>query len=339
MPKCDLQIQFERPDRTYKLGEPISGVVKVAAHEDFQCRKVMVIREWKTQGRGNPTTGGEEGIIFAEEASFQSGELKEYPFRFFGLAGPVSYQGHYLSVEWKLRAQVDLPMAVDAKCEEKFLLVPGETSEKIVLGSDEQTEEAVDTATALDERRSMAKVLAIPFFVLGLIMIAVSGWYPLALLLGLAAAGFGGWQIFFMLRNHLAQQKLGRIEAWVQPDKVQPGDQLECIVTMPLARLQKITASLKAEERVMSGSGNHKSTHTHTVLEHTIEQTGSNAVAQENEMRFMLPLQVPADAPSTFYAPDNALHWFIRVHIEIRDWPDWLEEFPITVVPTRVPAS
>jgi hypothetical protein len=70
-----------------------------------------------------------------------------------------------------------------------------------------------------------------------------------------------------------------------------------------------------------------------------IEQTGSNAVAQENKMRFTLPLQVPADAPSTFYAPDNALHWFIRVHIEIRDWPDWLEEFPITVVPTRIPAS
>jgi hypothetical protein len=336
MSKCDLQILFDRPDRTYKLGEPMSGVIKLAAREDFQCRKITLIREWKTQGRGNRATGGGEGVIFAEEASFQSGEMKEYPFRFVGLAGPVSYQGHHLSVEWHLRAQVDIPLAVDVSHEEKFLLVPGETSEKILLGADEQTADTVDTGRALEERRGMAKVLAIPFFIIGLIMIAVSGWYPVALLLGLAAAGFGGWQIFFMLRNHLAQQKLGRIEAWVQPDKVRPGNAVECIVTMPsqhVLRLQKITATLKAEERVMSGSGNHKSTHAHTLLEQTSEQTSYNAVAQENKMQFTFSLPIPANAPSTFYAPDNALYWFIRVQIEIRDWPDWVEEFPVTVIP------
>jgi hypothetical protein len=337
MSKCDLQIIFARPERTYKFGEAISGRIKISAHDDFLCRKLTLIREWKTGGRGNYATGGEEGMIFADNTEFHTGETQEYPFRFVGLFGPASYHGHYLQVDWQLRAQADIPLALDVKCEEKFLLAPDETSEEILLGAEGALQEAPATAGELAERMTMAKALAVPFFCIGLAMIYLSNWHPVALTLGLAVAGFGGWQIFFMLRNKLAQQKVGAIEVRVHPEKLRPGDQVDCrvlLLSSHAERLQKITATLKGEERVVSGIGNHKTTHTHTIQELAVELTGRNAIPVENnKMQFDLPLQIPAQAPPTFRAPDNALHWAVRVRVDIPDWPDWVREFPITVMP------
>jgi len=336
MSKCDLQILFERPDRTYKFGEPVDGVMKISAREDFQCRKLTLIREWKTGGRGNHASGGEEGIIFADEQEFHAGENKEYPFHFVGLAGPVSYEGQQLQVNWQLRGQADIPLAVDVKQEEKFFLVAGEASEKIVLGSEEPSKNLPETSGELAEKMTMAKTLAIPFLVIGLIMIAVSGWYPVALVIGLAVASFGGWHVFLMMRNKLAQEKLGAVEVLIQPEELRAGNPVECKVSLlssHAAKLQKITATLKGEERVISGIGNHKTTHTHTIYEHALEQGDSNAVPVGDKIQFIFSLQIPAKAPSTFHTPDNALLWLVRVQLDIRDWPDWVQEYGIIVLP------
>lgn len=337
MSKCDLQILFDRPDRRYKFGEAMAGVVKISAYEDFHCRRLTLIREWKTGGRGNHASGGEEGMIFADDTEFHAGETHEYPFRFAGLLGPVSYQGNYLQIDWQLRAQVDIPLAVDVKREEKFLLVPGATTEEILLGAETSSPDIPVTAGELAERMTMAKMLAIPFFFIGLAMMYLSGWHPVALALGLAVTAFGAWQMFLMVRNKLAQRKVGAVEVQVQPDTLHPGQQLECKILLPAWHaklLQKVTVTLKGEERVVSGLGNHKTTHTHTIHEYAFELTNSNAVPVENHrMQFRQPLSIPATAPSTFRAPDNALHWAVRVRLYIPGWPDWVQEFPITVLP------
>jgi len=336
MSKCEVKILFDRPEVTYKFGEAIAGVMQVAAHADFHCRQITLIRGWKTHGRGNIASGGEEGMILADAAEFKADETREYPFRFAGLAGPVSYQGHHLSVEWHLRAHLDIPLAVDAKHEEKFILVGGETSQEILLGTGEDVKIDSKISSELEGRLAMAKVLGVPFFIIGLAMIYLSGSYPLTLALGLAATGFGGWQIFLMLRNKLARQKLGEIEVRLHPDKLRPGDHLECSVALPSShaeRLQKITATLIGEERVVSGAGNHKMVHTHKIHEQVMEETTHQTVDNANKLQFNLPLQLPADAPSTFRAPDNALFWFVRVQCDIRGWPDWVQEFPLMVMP------
>jgi hypothetical protein len=184
---------------------------------------------------------------------------------------------------------------------------------------------------------TMAKMLAVPFFIIGLAMIYLSNWQPMMLALGMAVAGFGGWQIFFMLRNKLAQQKVGAVEVEINRNKVHPGESVACKVLLPAshaARLQNITAALKGEERVVSGLGSHKTTHTHTIQNLVVESGNQNGVSvADNKMQFTLPLQIPENAPSTFHAPDNALHWAIRVRVDIPDWPDWVREFPITVLP------
>ncbi len=333
MSKCDLHIVFDHDDRTYKLGEAITGKIQVLAREAFHCRKITLLCAWRTQGRGNKASGGEEGMVFAEDAKFQSGELKEYPFKFSAQRGPVSYQGQYLNVEWYLRAQVDIPVAVDVIKEETFMLAPGDISEEIVLGTEDQLEEAA-APSSFKERMTMARVLAVPFFVLGVAMIVLGGSNLVALLLGLAVAGFGGWQLFMMLRNKLAQQRVSALEVNVQPVKISAGNAVTCSFlfdSRDARRLRKITATLKAEERVVSGAGGLKNTHTHKIYETVVEQSNQDVVAFGDKTEIKIPVPIPPHAPSTFRAPDNALIWSIRVQIDIPNWPDWVQEFPITV--------
>jgi hypothetical protein len=335
MPKCDLHIVFDHDDRTYKLGEAIAGKIQVLAREAFHCRKITLICTWRTEGRGNKASGGEEGMTFGDDARFQSGELKEYPFQFAPRRGPVSYQGQYLSVEWYLRAQVDIPVAVDVIREEKFMLVPGDISEEFVLGTEDEFDEA-EAPSSFNERMTMAKMLAVPFFVLGIAMIVLGGSNLVALLLGLAVAGFGGWQLFVMLRNKLARQRISALEVKVHPVKIRAGKAVECqflFDARDARRLRKITATLKAEERVVSGAGGLKNTHTHKVYETVLEQSNQDVVAFGDKTEIKIPVPIPANAPSTFRVPDNALIWSIRVQIDIPDWPDWVQEFPITVLP------
>jgi len=336
MPKCGLQIFLDRGDRTYKLGEPISGVVEIKANADFHCRKITLVCEWRARGSGNQTVHGEQGAFFAEEENLRSGEAREYPFRFAALRGPVSYQGKLLNVEWYLRAQVDIAMAVDAMKEEKFLLGPGETSGEIILGTEKSTENFSETSSRLVERMARARVLGVPFFLIGLVMLYFAGSHPLTITLSLAVAGLGAWQIFLLLSNKLAQRKLGEIEVNLDVDKVRAADTIECKVSLPsqhAARLQKIVATLKGEERVMTGSGNYRRLQTHTIHQHVVEQLSRDAISDADKLRLTVPLQIPATAPSTFHAPDNAVAWFIRVQIDIRGWPDWVQEFPLTIVP------
>jgi len=335
MSKCELHIVFDHDDRTYKLGEAITGKIQILAHEAFHCRKITLICAWRTQGRGNKASGGEEGMAFAEDAKFQSGELKEYPFQFAARRGPVSYQGHYLNVEWYLRAQVDIPIAVDVIREEKFMLAAGDISEEIVLGTEDQLEEAA-APSSFKERMTMARVLAVPFFVLGVAMIVLGGSNLVALLLGLAVAGFGGWQLFMMLRNKLAQQRVSALEVKVHPVKIRAGNAVECkflFDSRDARRLRKITATLKAEERVVSGAGGLKNSHTHKIYETVLEQSNQEVAPLGDKAEIKIPVPIPSNAPSTFRAPDNALIWSIRVQIDIPDWPDWVQEFPLTVVP------
>lgn len=335
MSKCDLHVVFDHDDRTYKLGEAITGKVQVLAREAFHCRKITLLCAWRTQGRGNKTAGGEEGMAFAEGAKIQSGELQEYPFQFAARRGPVSYQGQYLSVEWYLRAQVDIPVAVDVIREENFTLAPGDISEEIVLGTEDEFEEAA-APSSFKERMTMAQVLAVPFFVLGVAMIVLGGSNLVALLLGLAVTGFGGWQLFMMLRNKLAQQRFSALEVKVHPDKIRAGNTVTCSFLFDprdARRLRKITATLRAEERVVSGAGGLKNAHTHKIYETALERSNQDAVPFEDKEEINIPVPIPANAPSTFRAPDNALIWSIRVQIDIPDWPDWVQAFPITVVP------
>ena len=108
MAKCDLHIEFDRPDRTYFGGEEITGNVHVSVNADVRCDGLTLETHWKTHGRGNTARGPKEKwTLFAGE--WRAGEAAKYPFRFTAPHGPGTYRGKYLNIDHYLRARADIP--------------------------------------------------------------------------------------------------------------------------------------------------------------------------------------------------------------------------------------
>jgi len=86
-----------------------------------QVRAVRISLTWYTEGRGDT----DEETVHTEEL----------PVDEFGMAsgqvvlrvpptGPISYDGHYMRVLWKLTAQTDIKLAIDQRSEADVLVVP-----------------------------------------------------------------------------------------------------------------------------------------------------------------------------------------------------------------------
>lgn len=52
MSKCTLRIVLEHADRTYKIGEKITGRVEVSLNEDCECKQLAVAPRWGAGGGG-----------------------------------------------------------------------------------------------------------------------------------------------------------------------------------------------------------------------------------------------------------------------------------------------
>jgi hypothetical protein len=46
-------------------------------------------------------------------------------------------------------------------------------------------------------------------------------------------------------------------------------------------------------------------------------------------------MAIPSEAMHTFIADNNKLQWFVRVHVDIVDWPDLEENYEIRVMPQK----
>ena len=46
--------------------------------------------------------------------------------------------------------------------------------------------------------------------------------------------------------------------------------------------------------------------------------------------------KIPPDAMHSFDQPKNKLLWIVRVHVDVKDWPDITEEYEIQVLPERM---
>ena len=142
MAKCDLKVVVDRPDKKYKFGETVTGVVEVRVNKECRCRKLTLTREWRTHGRGNRVSGDKKDTILYE-GTWSPGEEISYSFEIDLPNGPTTYHGHYLNVDWYIKARADIPWAIDPKAETEVLLDPGEDAQEINYGPRYQTPESL----------------------------------------------------------------------------------------------------------------------------------------------------------------------------------------------------
>ncbi|MBZ5514748.1 MAG: hypothetical protein LAN62_07870, partial [Acidobacteriia bacterium] len=113
---------MDRPDRTYKPGEKITGSVVVSVGPDCQCRKITLTPTWTTRGGGIEDSASAEGQVLPG-AVWHDVEEVSYPFEFRAPSGPLSHRGGDLfEIAWSLQAVADMPLGFDATAEEWFNL-------------------------------------------------------------------------------------------------------------------------------------------------------------------------------------------------------------------------
>lgn len=339
---CDIWIELDEQGKVLEPGDTVSGTVYVEVNKDCRCDGLQLNLEWYTHGRGNGTgaTAGGKMLFHGEWAE---GQRHEYPFELEMPPGPYTYRGHYLNVDWRLKATADIPWALDPKGEQELLLRPSGRESTYLPGESGAAAREL-TGSSDDKTISWGGLLFGGLFLAAglLVMIMVltnpqDGYFPA--LFGLPFAGIGGWMVYRSSRNFFSEMRLGDVDVHLDTDEVTPGGELRCrVVLRPSGsvELNNISVELHGYERVVSGHGTNKSTYTHTV--HSGEELVRDSVQttlRGEPTEYAVELEVPQTAPFTFHAHENHLKWEVEVHVDVPGWPDWTHAEPLTVRPGR----
>ncbi len=337
MSRCDININFDKSDRIFTVGEDVSGNVSITASKATVCHGVHIMWQWRTHGRGN-TAKGKPSEVTHHVSGDELDEGKEYsfPFNFPAPNGPLTYRGHYLNVDWYLRARVDARGPFDPKQEEEFLLLPT-IGKEISLGPNYSPNNGSENKMT----SGCSTILSFGFLAFGLLWVVITFLADAPLfpkLLGLPFIALGIFFVYKSLRNSLALNKLGEVRVVLAENDFVPGEVLSCQVTFTpktAIDLKHISYTLKGKEQVISGSGTNKTTHTHKLSEKQEIQLENSRFKVGEKVESKAAINIPEDAAYTFMATDNKLFWALEVVVDAKGWPNWVKSYPITVQPWK----
>ena len=94
----DLRVELDKPERTYRPGEAISGRVLVYPDSVTECEGLTVALVWATHGKGNRARQPEKAFHLFR-GTWLSGEEASYPFSLTAPSGPPTYHGTILNLD------------------------------------------------------------------------------------------------------------------------------------------------------------------------------------------------------------------------------------------------
>jgi hypothetical protein len=338
MSKCDLEISFEGDKRDYQIGDTVRGVVTVDVNAPCTCNNLTLGQQWRTHGRGNRAVGPTEPkVLFA--GKWEEPGTYTYPFELKMPAGPLTYRGNHINVDWYIDARADIPWAIDPKAHEEVNLTRGDYDGELVHGKNVDMKQWTDIAPEDQSKIKVALIgcaglFLLPFLLasIGITAIGVSkvlnnetdGWPILFFGLSFAVVPLIPVALFFWKK--LAERKLGKVDLSVQPTAARPGDELKCAIRFTPqtdAQVDSVTISLTGMERAVSGSGSNRRTHKSDFHNSSQEVMARRQFHKGEYVALQAKIVLPKDAVPTFHASDNRVVWQISVHIDIPGWPDW----------------
>jgi hypothetical protein len=356
MASSELRIMLGRSDSTYRPGERIGGRVSVTSEQGCRCDKLTIALQWCTHGKGNGAKGAPvEQVLFVGD--WRPGETQDYPFDLEAPAGPLTYRGTLLNVDWYLTARADVPWAIDPKAERELLLVPWtehelgpaaggsyrtapvQPWETVAVGPQLQSAEQVQASQAQKLGWSLAAGAVCVVIGVPLVLVAKGSEAYGAVLLVAAAALLGN-----VLWKWLARRSLGGSpQVRLDPPVAEAGGNVTVEVKFTPSKaisLESATAALSAAEIVVKGSGTDKHTYTqalHAAREPLAESGRRIAAAQRAQLH--ASFAIPVGAPPSFAATDNEVRWSVEVTVDALRAPAWKLDVPFVVRPRSVGRS
>ncbi len=325
MSRCDLQIEFYRPDRVFRTGDKVQGWVRVNVDRNVRCRNLNLVARWGTHGQGNPARKN-----YFQDTLFQGqwipGEKYEYTFEFEPPPEPLTYHGHYLNVDHFVLVRADIPWALDPRCEEDFLWLPG----SVVPAA--STESPPPRQVVQSVVRGIFLLISAALLLCGLFFLTRVLWLGIFLLLV-------PWLLLgFAWRQEIARWRLGPVE-WQVPGQISPGQSLTTRVSVGPGRraaIRDISLRLAGRETVVSGSGSSQSTYRHELVSQTFFLARDPASRPNEVLDLEHTLTFPDIEAWSIDLPNNQVLWSLRLRIRLGWWPDWTWNRTIRLTPEPV---
>ncbi len=329
MSKCDIEILFDKADRTYRGGDIISGEAVVRVNQDISCKGIVLKHYWATHGKGNTKTGDKHTIRLCETQPLRSGEELRLPFEFQSELWPLTYRGTNINVDHYVHVAVDVPWAIDPKHSEEFIVLAGERPPQFTGDRSEVVELKADQQKT-NQGGLFLKLILVPVVIMLLVALVMFA----AFLIPLAAiAGAVYW-----FRKKAISGRVGDVQLVAPVKVVGPGEAWPCTLSFTprkTFRINEISVRLLVQEAATAGSGTNSTTHTHTIYDQKeILRDAGQLISGDpfhEDIRFPLP---DTDAWS-LTIDDNKLSWIMDVRIDIPRWPDWSEKFTLQMIPSE----
>ena len=328
MSKCDISIEFDAENRTYRGGDTVSGRgPRSRSTRTLTSNGIKLIHFWKTHGYGNTDAGERVEEMLDTDSQLFAGEVRTYPFSFVADRQPLTYRGHYVNIDHYVRVEVDVPWAIDPKLEEDYVLLAGETPEEVTGKRDEIIDFEHETA-----RKMGPVVKAIAYTLLGTLLLVVA--FVAAFLLPIILLVVG----IFWIRKKMVSNRLGDVELKTPHLVVGAGEDWPLELTFTPKKnflVNGIEVKMRCCESATSGHGTNSTTRTHTVVEkvHALEPAGQLAANEQFERQIALPF--PETDAYSFNDSDNNITWTVEVRIDIPRFPDWKSKQTIQLLPAE----
>ncbi len=343
MSKCDIHIVFDRDDRTYRTGELIRGEVRVETDREVSCRELRIELAWRTHGVGNVDQDTLESQV-ETELKWRGGWGATYPFSFRAPEKPLTYHGQLLNVDWEIRAQADLPWAIDAKASEDVIVLAGPDSRDSYLGSPPIFKKSATGATATFMLilfsplilMLFAMMLALSPLIVPVILFKVLRRRLAERTLGKVKLEVDAPQISEAAMKHPSITYIGRRGKIATPYAVSPGQDFEVrLHFMPRQNVElgRATATLVGKESCKSGHGTNSVTHRERICQEEFVFAERAHYAPRQPVELSTTVTPPNRPAYSFESSNNELEWELTVAIRLEGSPDWVESRRLRMLP------
>ncbi len=319
---CTLRIELDSP--TVRGGAQVTGAVLVEVHDTTRSQGVHLDLAWRAEGDGDADEGPRTSVLLQGPRVWQRGDEVRLPFSLQVPGFPVTIRGEEVVVRWLLTARANVPWRGDPTAEREVEVLPGVPTEAHL------SDLRLESVTQARETRLTCGACGALALAAGLLLLAATdapGF--LAFVLAAAGAGSAAWG----LRNLVAERKLGTVELTVT-DRVCPGDAVEVVLTLHPPHsvvLNDARAVLKCVERSVRGDTKDRRSEREHVWQVVLHEGGYLLGGRAHRLVGHIP--VPAEALPSFKAPHNTIQWTLEVRVDIPEWPDWVLDTGIAVVP------
>ncbi len=316
MPRARLLLTVEDVPGPRLPGDLVEGRVELLVDEPLDCEGIFVRLDWKTGAGANRASGkGAEVPVPGGGRAWKPREPAPLPFALPVPAGPPTYRGRKLEVEWTVVARAGIPWGFD----------PEEGAPVEVGPAPAGDGELVEMASSGAFEFGCALSCTIIFLACAAV-VGFSGGYGGALFF--IVGGLAGLVALFMIPISMGYRRAGKVRVEVGPVPASPGGEMAVRLTaVPRKDLapRSVKAHLECVEHTVHGSGKSKSTKKETLAKVDVDLEGPERAPALQEAVWAGILRLPGDAPPSLAAGPHKVEWRVKAVIAI-DWlpdPDW----------------